>query len=92
MAEEEQKVRHEAIRGDAARKEAIVKIADDELAMQGKGQKIGLFVTVACVALAFASACLGFEKWWAFLLVPTASFIASFMPGVSSGIKKPTDQ
>ena len=92
MAEEEQRVRHEAVRNDDARKGELVNMANEEVAMKKRGQIIGLSVIFICVVLAFVAAIIGIEKWWAFLLVPTASLIASFMPGLSFGTKKTKNQ
>ncbi len=87
MAEEEQANRLAIAKADSEQKAKLIEIADREcsaiVAATALGQKIGLCISVACIALAFASAYMGMDKLitMAFLAVPTASFISSFFPG-----------
>lgn len=86
MAEAEQKARHSAIEQDGRNKTALVEIANKEskgaLEAQKKGQNIGLFITCACVVCSVICALLDkpVVVTCAFLAVPTASYIGSFMP------------
>lgn len=86
MAEAEQNARHSAIDQDAKNKSTLVDIAAKEsagaLEAQKKGQNIGLAISLVCVL--YAIVCALMDKptivTCAFLAVPTASLIGSFMP------------
>lgn len=54
-----------------------------------KGQNIGLLVTVACIACAMVCAVMGMSRWivLGFLAVPTASYIASYIPTKTKRLK-----
>lgn len=85
MAETEQASRLELSKSDSRQKEKLIDIAknESEASTQSfkRGQLIGLGITVLCVILAFCCAKMGMSGWIvaAFLGVPTASFISSFM-------------
>ena len=86
MAESEQQARHAAISQDAQNKAALVNIAAQEsagaLSAQKLGQLIGLGISVFCVLCAFVCVLLNESSVviCAFVAVPTASLIGSFMP------------
>ena len=86
MAEAEQNARHSAIDQDAKNKSTLVDIAAKEsagaLEAQKKGQNIGLAISLACVLCAIVCALMDKPTivTCAFLAVPTASLIGSFMP------------
>lgn len=86
MAEAEQNARHSAIDQDAKNKSTLVDIAAKEsagaLEAQKKGQNIGLAISLVCVLCAIVSALMDKPTivTCAFLAVPTASLIGSFMP------------
>ena len=86
MAEAEQNARHSAIDQDAKNKSTLVDIAAKEsagaLEAQKKGQNIGLAISLACVLCAIVCALMDKPMivTCAFLAVPTASLIGSFMP------------
>lgn len=86
MAEAEQNARHSAIVQDAKNKSALVDIAAQEsagaLEAQKKGQNIGLAISLVCVLCAIVCALMDKPAivTCAFLAVPTASLIGSFMP------------
>ena len=86
MAEAEQNARHSAIDQDAKNKSTLVDIASKEsagaLEAQKKGQNIGLAISLACVLCAIVCALMDKPTivTCAFLAVPTASLIGSFMP------------
>ena len=85
-AEAEQNARHSAIDQDAKNKSTLVDIAAKEsagaLEAQKKGQNIGLAISLACVLCAIVCALMDKPTivTCAFLAVPTASLIGSFMP------------
>lgn len=97
MAEEEQRIRHEAITADCQNKAALVGIAAKEssgsLRSSAIGQIIGLLVSVSCIGCAMY--CAVSDKpaivTLGFLSVPTASFIGSFMPRLWQRGKKDSD-
>jgi len=86
MAEAEQNARHSAIDQDAKNKSTLVDIAAKEsagaLEAQKKGQNIGLAISLVCVLCAIVCALMDKPTivTCAFLAVPTASLIGSFMP------------
>lgn len=86
MAEREQQARLQAIKENDARKNALTdqacKDSTENSEMTRRGQTCGLLITVACIACAFYCATEGMSSSivWAFVLIPTASFIGSFMP------------
>lgn len=86
MAEAEQHARHSAIDQDAKNKSTLVDIAAKEsagaLEAQKKGQNIGLAISLVCVLCAIVCALMDKPTivTCAFLAVPTASLIGSFMP------------
>lgn len=86
MAEEEQRVRLAVTQADSEQKASLIRIAEQEsqaiTRATAKGQNIGLFVTVACIACAMTCAVMGMSRWivLGFLAVPTASYIASYIP------------
>lgn len=86
MAETEQNARHSAINQDAKNKSTLVDIAAKEsagaLEAQKKGQNIGLAISLVCVLCAIVCALMDKPTivTCAFLAVPTASLIGSFMP------------
>lgn len=97
MAEEEQRIRHEAITADCQNKATLVAIAAKEssgsLKSSAIGQIIGLLVSVFCIGCALY--CAVVDKPIAvtigFLSVPTASFIGSFMPRLFQRGKKDSE-
>ena len=86
MAEAEQNARHSAIDQDAKNKSTLVDIAAKEsagaLEAQKKGQNVGLAISLVCVLCAIVCALMDKPTivTCAFLAVPTASLIGSFMP------------
>ena len=86
MAEAEQNARHSAIDHDAKNKSTLVDIAAKEsagaLEAQKKGQNIGLAISLVCVLCAIVCGLMDKPTivTCAFLAVPTASLIGSFMP------------
>ena len=86
MAEEEQRVRLAVTQADSEQKAALIRIAESEsqalTKATAKGQNIGLFVSVACIGCAMACAIMGMSRWivLGFLAVPTASYIAAYIP------------
>ena len=86
MAEREQAARLQAIVENDARKKEITgracKDSEENIRATKRGQICGLIITAACVACAFY--CVLMDKpvaeVIAFLAIPTASFIGSFMP------------
>ena len=86
MAEAEHNARHSAIDQDAKNKSTLVDIAAKEsagaLEAQKKGQNIGLAISLVCVLCAIVCALMDKPTivTCAFLAVPTASLIGSFMP------------
>ena len=86
MAEREQDIRAQTVASEDARKDALVALAQNENDRThralNKGQNVGLFITVACVIAAFVGMLMDKNPYvcTGFLAIPTASFIASFMP------------
>ena len=83
MAEREQDIRAQTVASEDARKDALVALAQNENDRThralNKGQNVGLF---ACVIAAFVGMLMDKNPYvcTGFLAIPTASFIASFMP------------
>ncbi|WP_308690759.1 DUF2335 domain-containing protein [uncultured Sutterella sp.] len=86
MAEREQAARLQAIAENDARKKEITgracKDSEENIRATKRGQICGLIITAACVACAFYCALTDkpVAEVIAFLAIPTASFIGSFMP------------
>lgn len=86
MTEREQEARIRSTEASDARKNALTdqacKDAAENSKMTRRGQTCGLLITAACIACAFICAIMGMSGLivCAFIAVPTASFISSFMP------------
>lgn len=93
MAEEEPRVRLAVAQADSEQKASLIRVAEHEsqalTQATAKGQNIGLLVTVACIACAMVCAVMGMSRWivLGFLAVPTASYIASYIPTKTKRLK-----
>lgn len=86
MAEREQQARIRSAEESDARKKALTeqacKESSDNSKMTRRGQTCGLIITGTCILCALYCVVTGKSdsSVWAFIAIPTASFIGSFMP------------
>lgn len=97
MAEKEQESRLTEVKNEDCRKDRLIEIADAEsksaIKGQRRGQWMGWSISMACVASAIFSICIGAHEsvTIAFLAVPTAALVGAFIPKINTLIKRRPD-